>query len=83
MSKSEVAQLRRQIELELESLHRGLYALSSGGARHAFINAKMDRVGAYQGVLADQVGKQAATMLVYQLYEESMEPKQSSSIDLS
>lgn len=82
MSKSEVAQLRRQIELELESLQRGLYALSSGGARHAFINAKMDRVGAYQEVLADQVGENTATRIVCQLYVEAMEPEQSSSSDL-
>ncbi len=83
MSKSEVAQLRRQIELELESLHRGLYALSSGGARHAFINAKMDRVGACQDVLADHVGENAASRIVCQLYTEAMEPEQSSSIDPS
>ncbi len=81
MSKSEVAQLRRQIELELESLHRGLYALSSGGARHAFINAKMDRVGSCQGVLANHVGENVARGIVYQLYVEAMEPEQSSSID--
>ena len=83
MSKSEVAQLRRQIELELESLHRGLYALSSGGARHAFINAKMDRVGACQDVLADHVGENTASRIVCQLYVEAMEPEQSSSIDPS
>jgi hypothetical protein len=83
MSKSEVAQLRRQIELELESLHRGLYALSSGGARHAFINAKMDRVGACQGVLANHVGEHTASRIVCQLYTKAMEPEQSSSIDPS
>ncbi len=83
MHKSEVAQLRRQIELELESLQRGMYALSSGGARHAFINAKMERVGACQDVLADHVGENAASLIVCQLYIEAMEPEQSSSIDLS
>lgn len=80
MSKSEVAQLRRQIELELESLQRGMYALSSGGARHAFINAKMERVGACQDVLASHIGEKAATMVVCQLYVEAMEPEQSSDL---
>jgi len=75
MSKSEVAQLRQQIELELEALRRGLFALSTGGARHAFINAKMERVGACQDVLADHVGENAASMIVCQLYVEAMEPK--------
>ncbi len=75
MSKSEVAQLRQQIELELEALHRGLFALSTGGARHAFINAKMERVGACQDVLANHVGQNAASMIVCQLYVEAMEPK--------
>ena len=82
MSKSEVAQLRRQIELELESLHRGMHALSSGGARHAFINAKMERVGACQDVLAGHIGKNAANLIVCQLYVEAMEPEQSSSTNL-
>lgn len=74
MSKSEVAQLRQQIELELDALRRGLFALSTGGARHAFIHAKMERVGACQDVLADYIGENAANMVVCQLYIEAMEP---------
>jgi hypothetical protein len=75
MSKSEIAQLRQQIELELDALRRGLFALSTGGARHAFIHAKMDRVGACQDVLANHVGESAANLIVCQLYVEAMESK--------
>ncbi|GAC1375522.1 MAG: hypothetical protein NVS2B12_32000 [Ktedonobacteraceae bacterium] len=76
MSKSEVARLRQQIELELDALRRGMFALSSGSARHAFINAKMERVGACQDVLASHIGQNDATMIVFQLYAEAMEPEQ-------
>ena len=70
---SEIARLRQQIEVQLVSMRRGLSGLSAGSARHAFINARMERIGAYQDGLASQLGEHAANMLVYSLYNEVMD----------
>lgn len=70
---SEVARLREQIEVQLVAMRRGLSSFSSGAARHAFINARMERVGACQEYLAHQLGETEATMLVYGLYNEIMD----------
>ncbi len=70
---SEVARLRQQIEMQLVAMRQGLSGLSSGSARHAFITARMERIGAYQERLADQLGENAATLLVYGLYNEVMD----------
>jgi hypothetical protein len=43
-SKSEVARLMRQIDLELEAAQRGLYGMAIT-ARHDLINARMQRGG--------------------------------------
>jgi hypothetical protein len=72
MSKSEVARLREQIELELEAMQRGMHGLAIT-ARHDFILARLDRVGTYQDKLADQIGYTAATEIVCQLYVQVME----------
>ena len=73
MSRSEVAQLRQRIELELEAMRRGLAGLSSGSVRHTFIHARMERVGACQDVLASQLGEVAAAQIVCQLYMQTMD----------
>ena len=72
-NQSEVAHLRQQIETQLVAMKRGLSGLSSGSARHAFINARMERIGAYQEGLVGQLGENAATLLVYGLYNEIMD----------
>jgi hypothetical protein len=72
MSKSEVARLREQIELELEAMQRGMHGLAIT-ARHDFILARLDRVGTYQDKLADQIGYTEATEIVCQLYVQVME----------
>lgn len=72
-NRSEIARLRQQIEVQLVSMRRGLSGLSAGSARHAFINARMERIGAYQDGLASQLGENAANMLVYNLYNEVMD----------
>lgn len=71
-NQSEIARLRQQIETQLVAMRRGLAGLSSGSARHAFINARMERIGRYQEGLADQLGEDDATLLVYGLYNEIM-----------
>ncbi len=68
MGESEVARLRRQIELELEAVQRGLYGLASGTARHEFIRKRMNRVETYQGQLAQKVGEETANEMVYSMY---------------
>jgi hypothetical protein len=70
MHKSEVARLREEIELQLESMQRGMYGLASGAARHAFIHARMDRICEYQHTLTDYIGEQDADQLVCSLYRE-------------
>lgn len=72
-NRSEIARLRQQIEVQLVSMRRGLSGLSAGSARHAFINARMERIGACQDGLASQLGENAANMLVYNLYNEVMD----------
>lgn len=73
MSKSEVARLRTQIELELEAVNRGMNGLAIGRARHDFIQTRMQRIGAYQHTLACEIGEEAATQVVCQLYCDVIE----------
>lgn len=70
---SEVARLRQQIEIQLVAMRRGLSGLSSGSARHAFINSHMERLGVCQERLASQLGEHTATLLMYRLYNEVMD----------
>ncbi len=76
MNQSEVAQLRQQIELQLEAMQRGMQGLATGTARHAFIYARMESIGAYQDRLAEQVGESTANHIVCHLYIEVMERAQ-------
>lgn len=71
--KSEVARLRQQIELELDAMHRGMTGVALGTTRHAFIQARMQRIGACQETLAQQIGQKESMQLVYQLYTQKME----------
>ncbi len=73
MPQSEVAQLRRQIELEFEAMQRGMTGLAMGVARHEFIRKRMDQVGSYQSRLAEQIGKQEAAQIVARLYVKVVE----------
>ena len=73
MSKSEVAGLRTQIELELEAINRGMNGLAVGNARHDFIHARMQNIGTYQDTLACEIGEEAATQVIYQLYYDVVE----------
>ena len=72
-NQSEIARLRQQIEFQLVAMRRGLSGFSSGTARHSFITARMERIGAYQDSLANQLGENAADMLVYGLYNDVMD----------
>jgi hypothetical protein len=72
-NQSEIAHLRQQIEVQLVAMRRGLSGLSSGTARHAFITARLERIGTYQDSLTSQLGENAANTLVYGLYNAVMD----------
>jgi len=69
-SKNEVVRIRRQIELEYEAAQRGLYGLALGTARHEFITAKMEQIGAHHEALKKLVGEQQAAKLLVETLEE-------------
>jgi hypothetical protein len=70
MNKSEVARVREEIELQLEAMRRGMYGFASGTARHAFVRARMDRIGEYQQKLTGFIGEQDADQMICSLYSE-------------
>jgi hypothetical protein len=73
MCRSEVAQIRRQIELEIEAMRLGMEGLSVGSTRHDFIFERMERVGACEDSLARHLGETTAHHIVCQLYIKTME----------
>lgn len=72
MNQSEVARLREQIDTQMEAMRRGMQGLASGSARHAFIQARMERIDEYQRSLAGYVSEQDADQLLYNLYVEAI-----------
>jgi hypothetical protein len=71
--KSQVAQLLQQISLEYEAATRGLTGLSAGCAKHSFITARLEQIGAYHEQLVSMVGEVQATQLVIELAELKQE----------
>jgi hypothetical protein len=65
-SKSEVARLLRQIELEYEAASRGLSGFAQGTSQHAFITKKMENMSLMRDELASHVGEMDATRLMYE-----------------
>jgi hypothetical protein len=76
MSISEVAQLRASIEQEFVAMHLGLNGLAAGTAKHAFIEARMRCVGAYEKQLAIHVGEEQANQFSCQAYIKVMDGKE-------
>jgi len=72
-NESEVARIRRQIDLEFEALQRIKSGLSVGTARHDFIQARMRTVDVCQDKLEQLVGDAQASQIVYGLYTEHFE----------
>lgn len=64
---SEVTRLMRQIELEYAAAKRGMQGFAIT-ARHDFINARYNQVGAYREQLVKLVGEQEANAVVYRLH---------------
>lgn len=72
MCRSEIASIRQQIEVELDAMRRGMTGVAIGTSRHAFIHARMNRIGVCQDQLASQVGETVAKQIVCNLYIETM-----------
>jgi hypothetical protein len=64
---SEIARLREQIELECQAAKQGLQGLAVV-ASHDSINARMERLWDYRQELAQEVGEQEATKIMYEVY---------------
>lgn len=73
MSESEVARLRRQIEIECEALQRVFTDFAAGTARHEFIRIRMEHVENCQRALLQYVGEKEAAHIVAELYMKAAE----------
>ncbi len=62
--RSEVARLMRQTSEANEAAHQALYGLAQGTAQHAFITARMERMGECHEQLIELVGEREAALLV-------------------
>ena len=73
MSKSQVSQLRNQIEAELAAMRQGLSGLAAGTAKHQFIESKLRLVGTFEDQLARYIGGEQAVQFSCQAYIRVME----------
>lgn len=64
---SEVARLMQQIEIECQAAKQGLEGLAIV-ASHDSINARMEKLWDYRQELAQEVGEQEATKIMYEAY---------------
>lgn len=62
--RSEVARLMQQISAANEAAYQALYGLAQGIAQHAFITARMERMGECHEQLIELVGEHEAALLV-------------------
>lgn len=73
-NQSEVACLRMQIEQEYQAAQM-LKASALGTAKHEFITARIERIGAYQAVLAQLVGEEESIAIVCDIFEGDSSPQ--------
>ena len=66
---SEVARIRKQIELECEAMKQALYGYAIV-ASHDAINHKYTNLGRYQEELELHIGKEEANAIVMETYME-------------
>ena len=64
MSESEVARIRRQIQVEYEAAKQGLSGFASGTARHDFIAARTENIGKQHEKLVKLLGPEQAIALI-------------------
>ena len=70
-SKSEVARLMRQIELEYEAAQRAMYGFAAGAGKHQFITARMENMGRCHEQLKTLVGEREATKALAEALEQA------------
>ncbi len=70
VQRGEVARLLSQISAEYEAAKLGVSGLSYGTARHAFITARMEKIGSLHHQLQALVGDEAIGMMAARLDEE-------------
>lgn len=69
--RSEVARLMQQISEANEAAYQALYGLAAGVSRHAFITARMERIGECHEALKALVGEHEANMLLVETLEQA------------
>ena len=70
-NKSEVARIKRQIELEYEAAQRAMHGFAAGAGKHQFITARMENMGRYHEKLISLVGEQEATKALAEALEQA------------
>ncbi|HZS75079.1 MAG TPA: hypothetical protein VFA41_00570 [Ktedonobacteraceae bacterium] len=68
---SELARLLRKIDLEAQAAWNGLYGFTQGSSKHAYITARLERLGQYHQQLQTLVGEQQATRTLMQALEQT------------
>lgn len=69
-SQSEIAALREKIALECQASWRALHDLNSGTALHAFISARLQKMGKHHQQLVELVGEDEATEHLCEIWDE-------------
>jgi hypothetical protein len=64
MQKSEVDQIRAQIQAEYEAAKQGLSGFASGAARHDFISTKTTNIGKCHEQLVELLGPEQAISII-------------------
>ncbi len=75
-NKSKVARLLAHISAEQEAAERGLHGLAQGTAEHAFITAKMERIGLLGSELSALVGEHEGARLLINALEAAPQAEQ-------
>jgi leucyl aminopeptidase len=71
-TKSTIARILKQIDLEFEETQRGMKTLVEGSARHTFLQKQIAKVEMYEKQLAAYVGADTANRLVCEHYIQSI-----------
>jgi len=70
-NQSEIRRLLEEIDSQYQSAHQALYNLNLGTAQHAFITARMDRIGQSLDELKNLLGEDEAAKLIIQQLDKS------------
>ena len=69
--RSEVAQLRQQIQLEYEAAQRGLHGTAQGISQHAFITQRLENMAEHHRTLKQLLGEHEAARILAEVLEQS------------